>query len=85
MTHSPKYPLKHLTIIIRLLHRVKCELALRIIVLFQIKQYRSAFEDDKVVALAVDEDGNSPVRIQLDEPRLFLNVFEDVYFLDASK
>lgn len=52
--------------------------------LFQIEQNRSTLENDKVVALAVDEDWDSPVRVQLDEPGLFLGVFGEVYVLDAG-
>jgi hypothetical protein len=36
---------------------------LRVVMLFQIKQNSSGLKDDKVVALAVDEDGDSSVRV----------------------
>jgi hypothetical protein len=36
---------------------------LRVVMLFQIKQNSSSLKDDKVVALAVDEDGDSSVRV----------------------
>jgi len=62
-THGPKHPLQHLTILIRLLHGVEPEPMLRVVMLFQIKQNSSGLKDDKVVALAVDEDGDSSVRV----------------------
>jgi len=52
--------------------------------LLQIQQNRSGLENNETVASAVDEDRYSPVRVQLDEPRLFLDVFGDVDFLDAG-
>jgi hypothetical protein len=62
-THSPKHPLQHLTILIRLFYRVEPELAFRVIMLLQIQQNSSRFKNGKVVPLAIDEDGDSSIRV----------------------
>ena len=40
----------------------------------EIEQYSRGLEHIETIAGVVDEHRDAPIRIQLDEPRLFLNV-----------
>ena len=51
--------------------------------LLEVEQDRGGLEDDKVAARVIDEHWDAPVRVQLDEPGLFLDIFGDVDLLHA--
>ena len=52
--------------------RVERKLAERVVVLREVEQDRGRLEDGEVAAVRVDDDGDAPVRVQLDEPGLLL-------------
>lgn len=70
-------------VVISLAGRVEAELVVLVVVLLQIEQDRRRLEDDKVVALAVNEGRDAPVWVQLDEPWLLLNIGAYVDLEDA--
>lgn len=63
---------------------VEAELVPLVVVLLEVEQDRGGFKDDKVVPRAVDEHGDAAVWVQLDEPRLLLDVCADVNPVDAA-
>ena len=83
-TDRGEYPLQHSTIFIRLSPRIEGEFERGIVVLLQVQEYRGGLKDRKIVAVAIDEDRDATVRIQLDEPGFLLCAFGDVDLVDAS-
>jgi hypothetical protein len=73
-TYSKEDPLKHLAVLVVLSLGRERELVLGIIVLREVQQDRRGLVDDKVVARLIDEDGDTTIGVQLNEPVLFLNV-----------
>lgn len=53
--------------------------------LLQIKQNGRCLKYNEIVSAAVYKDGNSPVWIEFDEPRLFLTIGPDVNLLYAGR
>jgi hypothetical protein len=76
-------PLQSLAVFIRIPSGIEAKFVILVIVLLQVQQDRSGLEDGKVIAVGIDQDGDAPVGVQLDEPRLLLSVLADIYFLDA--
>jgi hypothetical protein len=76
-------PLQSLAVFIRIPSGIEAKFVILVIVLLQVQQDRSGLEDGKVIAVGIDQDGDAPVGVQLDEPRLLLSVLADIYFLGA--
>lgn len=53
--------------------------------LYQVEQDSRRLEDNKVSSASINEHRDSAIRIEFDEPRFFLPVGPNVYFLDAEK
>ena len=84
-THGEEHPLQHLAIIVRLAIRIEDERFSRVVVLLEIEQDGRRLEHREVVATAIDEDGDAPVGIEFDEPRLFLYVLGYIDLVYARK
>lgn len=82
-THGEEDPLEQLAVMVGVRVPVERELVLLVVVLLEVKQDRCRFENGEVVARAVDEGRDPAVRVQLDEPWLFLRVLAEVNFVDA--
>ena len=52
--------------------RVERELAQGVVVLREVEQDRGRLEDGEAAPVRVDDDGDAPVWVQLEEPGLFL-------------
>ncbi len=52
--------------------------------LLKIEQDGRRFEHREVIPVLVDESGNPSVRIKLDVPGFFLNVFAQINFVNAG-
>jgi len=75
-------PLQRLAIVIGLGDGVETEFVVVVVMLLKVQQDGGSLEDNKVVAVGVNEHWDATVRVQLDEPRLLLNVLRDVDLLD---
>ena len=83
-SHREEDPLKHLAPVIGVGLLVKRELVLLVIVVLKVEQNRRGLEHREVVAAAVDDDWDTAVWVQLDEPRLLLDILGDVNSLDTG-
>lgn len=68
--HPKENPLQHLAVVIWLALAVEPENMVLIIMLREVEQDRSGFEHDEVVSGVVNDNGKSPVWIELDKPGL---------------
>ena len=84
LSYHEEHPLQHLAVIIRLLAGIECELARGVIVLPEVEQDSCSLEHREVLSVGIDEHRDAPVRVQLDEPRLFLRVLGDIDGVNAS-
>ena len=85
MTHREEHPLQHLAVFVRARLRVERELELRVVVLLEVEEDRGGLEHGKVGAVRIDDDGDAPVRVQLDEPGLLLRPLRDVDRVYAAR
>ena len=73
-THSEEDPLQQNAPVIRVSLAVETKDIVLVVMLLQVNQNCGGLEDGEVVPAVVDDDGDTPVRVQLDEPWLLLNV-----------
>ena len=77
-TYCKEDPLEHLTIVIGTFSGVKRKKTLFVVVLPQVKQDGSGFENIKVASRTICYGRNATVGIYLDEPWLFCLVYREV-------
>ena len=82
-THREEDPLQHLTVFIRLFIFIETKLILLVIKLVQVQQDCSCFKDDEAVPCTVHQDRNASIWVQLEKPRLLLDVRGYVDILDS--
>ena len=77
-TYREEDPLQGLTVIVRFLVLVEAKLIFLVVPLLQIEKDRCRLEHNEVVALAINQNRDTSVGIQLDKPVLLLDILGDV-------
>lgn len=75
-TMLPGHPLLGLAVLVAV--DGEAELVLRVVVAREVGQDREALEDGEAAAIVVDDDGDAPVGVEVNEPGLLLRVLHDV-------